>query len=53
MLGKSVLQIEYHIFEWILYFFEKLYFMPPKKADPEAQKKEWEVYRESEEWKKL
>jgi hypothetical protein len=27
--------------------------MPPKKADPEAAKKEWEVYRESEEWKKL
>jgi len=27
--------------------------MPPKKADPEALKKEWEVYRESEEWKKL
>jgi hypothetical protein len=27
--------------------------MPPKKPDPEAQKKEYEIYRESEEWQKL
>lgn len=27
--------------------------MPPKKTDPEAQKKQYEVYRESDEWRKL